>query len=67
MTDPDSKFCGYSCSDAKNRQQELIDELIDFSKYNPEYSIVMLGKLIEMLYEARNDLIKMKPQPEPVL
>jgi hypothetical protein len=56
-------FCGFSCSDIKEKQQGIIDELLDFNKYNPEYSLVMLGKLIEMLYESRNQMIRMQRTP----
>jgi len=54
------EYCGFSCSDIKEKQQVIIDELLDFNKYNPEYSLVMLGKLIEMLYESRNKMIRME-------
>lgn len=53
-------YCGFSCSSIKEKQQQIIDELLDFNKYNPEYSMIMMAKLMEMLYESRNQMIRMK-------
>lgn len=53
-------YCGYACGSAKEDQQRIIDELIDFSRQDPEYAVIMLGKLMEMLYEARNKLAIVK-------
>jgi hypothetical protein len=53
-------YCGFSCEDIKKKQQDIIDEILDFNKYNPEYSMIMIGKLIEMLYESRQNMIRMK-------
>jgi len=46
-------FCGYSCSDMKQKQQDILDETIKFSTINPEWGLIMLGKFMEMVYDAR--------------
>lgn len=57
MTETESDYCGFSCDALMRKQQKVIDMILDFNKYNPEYSVVMLGKCIEKLYNARNDMI----------
>lgn len=52
------EYCGFSCADLLQKQQEIINELLDFNKYNPEYSVVMLGKCMEKLYECRQDMLR---------
>jgi hypothetical protein len=49
----DDNFCGYSCSAQKEKLQEIIDETVDFSNINPEWGLIMLGKFVEMVYDAR--------------
>jgi hypothetical protein len=61
-TQAKEEHCGFSCQDIKDKQQAIIEELLDFNKYNPEYSMVMLGKLMEMLYESRQGMIRMQQQ-----
>ena len=51
-----SDYCGYLCAAAIEQQQAIIDELIDFSKYNPEFAPTMWDKLTKMLYDARVEL-----------
>jgi hypothetical protein len=54
---PEQDYCGFSCEALLRKQQQVIDNILDFNKYNPEYSIVMLGKCMEKLYEARNEML----------
>ena len=49
----DDNFCGYSCTAEKEKLQEIIDQTIEFSKINPEWGLIMLGKFMEMIYDAR--------------
>ena len=52
----DKEFCGYVCSDALERQQKLLDEVVEFSKVNPEWALIMLGKFMDLVYETRMKL-----------
>lgn len=61
---PEDGYCGFSCESLLRKQQRIVDNILDFNKYNPEYSIVMLGKCIEKLYAARNQMIEMKQNKE---
>lgn len=45
--------CGYSCTAQKDKLQEIIDETVSFSNINPEWGLIMLGKFMEMVYDAR--------------
>lgn len=55
-------FCGYACGNEIAKQQEIIDELILFSRHSPEWATIMLGKLMHMLYDAR---LQMAAMTEP--
>ena len=43
-------YCGYSCDGALQEEQRILDEVIDFSKHNPQYALVVLGKLMDIVY-----------------
>ncbi len=58
MSRSKTDYCGFSCGMAKDKVQEVLDEIVEFSHYNPEYSLVMLGKIMEMVYETRKELAK---------
>lgn len=47
-----TEYCGFMCSEIKERQQAIINELIDFNKYNPDYSKFMVKTLIDMLSDT---------------
>lgn len=49
----EEEYCGFLCSDVKEKQQEIIDELVEFNKYNPEFSKVMLKTLVDMLTNTK--------------
>lgn len=51
-------FCGYSCTSEKEEIQKVIDRTVEFSKINPEWGLIMLGKFMEMIYDARLNLSK---------
>lgn len=46
-------FCGYSCTIQKEKLQEIIDETLEFAQKNPHWGEIMLGKFMEMIYDAR--------------
>lgn len=62
MTDEDG-YCGFLCSDIIERQQAIINDIKDFSQYNREFAMVMIGKIIEMSYNAGLDLPVKKVNP----
>jgi hypothetical protein len=43
------EYCGFVCSDILERQQEILDEIEEFSKVNPEFALVMKGKIQKMI------------------
>ena len=53
-------YCDFSCDGIKE-QQKMLDEIIDFSKYNPEYGLVMVGEIMEMVYYPKD---KLTPTPD---
>ena len=54
-------YCGFLCDDIIERQQAIINDLKDFSKYNHEFSIEMARRVIEMCIQCRMDI-----QNEPI-
>lgn len=46
-------YCGFLCSDIIERQQAILDDIKKFSEVNPEFALVMLGRITEMSYDAR--------------
>jgi hypothetical protein len=53
-------YCGFSCGDQIKKAEEICNEIKAFSQYNPEYSLVMLGKVMEVIYKTRTELIRMQ-------
>ena len=53
-------YCGFSCGDKLKQIQEVCDEIKSFSEHNPEYSLVMLGKIMEVVYKTRAELMNME-------
>jgi hypothetical protein len=49
-------YCGFLCQDVIDKQQEIIDELKEFSQHNPEFAIEMTQRIISMCMQARVDL-----------
>lgn len=49
-------YCGFLCAEIIERQQEIIDDIKKFSEVNPEFALVMLGRITEMSYDARLSL-----------
>lgn len=49
-------YCGFVCQDVLDSQQAIIDEIKDFSHYNPEFAIEMSRRIISMCMECRTDL-----------
>ena len=53
----DDDYCGFACGDIIARQQQILDDINDFSQYNPEYALVMIGKIMEMVYYGKDKLV----------
>lgn len=49
-------YCGFLCSDIIERQQKIIDDIKDFSEYNKDFALVMIGRITELCYNARLEL-----------
>lgn len=56
----EDSYCGFSCGDQLKKVQEVCNEVAAFSKVNPEYALVMLGKIMEVVYNTRAALLKME-------
>jgi hypothetical protein len=57
-------YCGFSCTDKLDELQAICDEVIDFSKYNPEFAPVMLDKLAAVINETRGKLHEQKDKAQ---
>jgi hypothetical protein len=55
-----TEYCGFSCTDKLDELQAICDEVIDFSKYNPEFAPIMLDKLAAVINETRGKLSKVQ-------
>jgi hypothetical protein len=55
----ESEYCGFVCGFALEDIQKVLDEIKDFSKYNPEFARVMLDKIIKKVDETRTELAPM--------
>jgi hypothetical protein len=45
----DDDYCGFVCSDIIEKEQEIVDEVNELSKVNPEFAKVMIERLTKML------------------
>ena len=52
------EYCGFLCEEWLEKVDACIDEVKEFGEYNKEFAMVMLGKMIERAYNARQDLPK---------
>jgi hypothetical protein len=48
--------CGFALEDI----QKALDEIKDFSQYNPEFAREMLGKIIQKVSDTRAELAPIK-------
>jgi hypothetical protein len=60
---PNSDYCGFVCGFALEDIQKVLDEIKDFSKYNPEFADEMLQKIMHKVVDTRAELA---PQKEVV-
>jgi hypothetical protein len=62
----ETEYCGFSCEALLRKQKRIVDNILDFNKYNPEFSMVMIGECMRLLYEARNQMVEMKQAEEAI-
>ena len=51
-----SEYCGFVCGFALEDIQKVLDEIKDFSKYNPEFADEMLQKIMHKVVDTRAEL-----------
>jgi hypothetical protein len=49
-------YCGFACGFALEDIQKVLDEIKDFSDYNPEFALVMLDKITAAVKDTRTQL-----------
>lgn len=55
----DDNYCGFVCGFALEDIQKVLDEIKDFSNYNPEFARTMLDKIIQKVNDTRTELAPM--------
>ena len=53
-------YCGFVCGFALEDIQKVLDEIKQFSEYNPEFARTMLDKIIQAVENTRPQLAPMK-------
>ena len=57
----EGEYCGFVCGFALEDIQKVLDEIKDFSQYNPEFARTMLDKIIQKVNETRTELAPINP------
>jgi hypothetical protein len=55
-----SEYCGFVCGFALEDIQKVLDEIKEFSEYNPEFAREMCDKIIQKVNDTRTELAPMK-------
>ena len=55
----EGEYCGFVCGFALEDIQKVLDEIKDFSQYNPEFARTMLDKIIQKVNDTRTELAPM--------
>jgi hypothetical protein len=45
----EGKYCGFLCSDMTEKQQEIVNEIAELRKVNPEFAAEFTGRMMDML------------------
>ena len=56
----DDRYCGFVCGFALEDIQKVLDEIKQFSEYNPEFARTMLDKIIAAVNDTRPQLAPIK-------
>lgn len=59
----DDNYCGFVCGFALEDIQKVLDEIKDFSQYNPGFARTMLDKIIQAVNDTRPQLAPMEINP----
>jgi hypothetical protein len=51
-----TEYCGFVCGFALEDIQKVLDEIKQFSEYNPEFARTMLDKIIQKVNDSRKEL-----------
>jgi hypothetical protein len=54
-----TEYCGFICAAAMEDIQKVLDEIKQFSEYNPEFAHTMLDKVIAAVNNTRAELAPM--------
>ena len=62
----DGEYCGLDCSLLLEQLDEILEPIIEHSKYDPKFAPIMVQKIIDKCYEVKsileaNPLIKSSP------
>jgi hypothetical protein len=49
------QYCGFLCEEITEKQQEIVDEIAELRKVNPEFASEFAGRMIKMLVFALED------------
>ena len=49
----DDAYCGFLCSDIIERQKAILDDIDDFSQYNPGFAAIMRFRITQMCLDKR--------------
>lgn len=61
----DEHYCGFVCGDVMDEQEHILDEIRKFGNYNPEFALVMLGKLSSRIDACTKELQQRVPLTSP--
>jgi hypothetical protein len=53
----DDGYCGLSCTELLEKQQEILDLCIEHAKYDPEFAPKMVQRLIDKCNETKTELM----------
>jgi hypothetical protein len=54
------QYCGFLCEEMTEKQQEIVNEIAELRKVNPEFAAEFTGRMVDML------LLKHRPLPPPM-
>jgi len=49
-----TEYCGFLCGDITEKQQEIVDEIAELRKVNPEFAAEFTGRMVNMLVNINN-------------
>jgi hypothetical protein len=53
LPNPNSDYCGFMCGPVLDDVQKILDEVKTLSKYNPEFAVEFLDKIIDKVNETK--------------